>query len=60
VPDSPPPADNDQRLALIQRLWSELVATRKGSARYEALMKRIRKETDAFRQKLDDSDPTKF
>jgi hypothetical protein len=60
VPDSPVPANNNQRLALIQRLWLELKAARKDPTKYNALMDRIRRETDAFRQTLDKNDPTKF
>jgi len=60
VPDSPKPADNSERLALIQRLWLELRAIPVRSKRYEALMDRIRRETDAFRASLDSDDPTKF
>ena len=60
MPDSPQPADNRERLSLIQRLWLQLQATPKGSNHYNALMARIRQETDAFRDALDRDDPTKF
>ena len=44
--------DNDERehLALIQRLWNELQASRKDPVKYAALADRIRREVDAFRQ----------
>ena len=60
MPNSPNPNNNDQRLALIQRLWRELQAAPEGSKEREALMKSIRQETDAFRQALSSDDPTKF
>jgi hypothetical protein len=45
-------SDNDERqhLALIQRLWNELQASRKDPLKYTALADRIRREVDAFRQ----------
>jgi hypothetical protein len=60
VPDSPVPADNRERLALIQRLWLKLETTRVGTKEHKDLMARIRKEADAFRAALDRDDPTKF
>jgi hypothetical protein len=60
VPDSPVPADNRERLALIQRLWQKLETTRVGTKEHKELTARIRKETDAFRAALDRDDPTKF
>ena len=60
MPDSPPPANNIDRLTLIRRLWLELQTTRIGSKQYETLIARIRKEADAFRETLDRDDPTKF
>jgi hypothetical protein len=48
-----------QRLALIQRLWLELRTTPAGSKKYDALMNRIRQETDAFRESLNRDDPAK-
>ena len=60
MPDSPNPTDNRERLALIQRLWLELRDTPRGSKKHEAMMDRIRRETDAFRATLDADDPTKF
>jgi hypothetical protein len=61
MPDSPVPADNRERLALIQRLWLQLDEnTRPGTKEHAALTARIRKETDAFRAALDHDDPTKF
>ena len=60
VPNSPVPADNRERLALIQRLWLQLETTREGTKEYAALIARIRNETDAFRATLDHDDPTKF
>jgi hypothetical protein len=60
VPDSPVPADNRERLALIQRLWLKLETTRVGTKEHAALTARIRTETDAFRAALDHDDPTKF
>jgi hypothetical protein len=60
VPNSPEPRNNDERLALIQRLWRVLHATKEGSEQYLALTIRIRQEADAFRATLDKKDPTKF
>ena len=57
MPNSPEPRDNRERLALIQRLWLELRTTPAGSKKYEALMNRIRQETDAFRESLNRDDP---
>ena len=54
------PADNSERLALIQRLWLKLEATRVGTKEHAALIARIRQETDAFRAALDHDDPMKF
>jgi hypothetical protein len=48
MPNSPEPRDNRERLALIQRLWLELRATPAGSKNDDALMNRIRQETDTF------------
>jgi hypothetical protein len=58
--DSPPPANQAERLALIARLWQALHATKPGTAQHRALTRRIREETDAFRAALDHDDPTKF
>ena len=60
MPNSPGPADNLERLALIQRLWRELKTANQDPQRQEALMARIRLETDAFRRSLDSDDPTKL
>jgi hypothetical protein len=60
VPNAPEPVDNRERLALIQRLWLELRDSPPGTKKHEALMDRIRRETDAFRATLDADDPTKF
>ena len=51
--DSPSPAvsDSGQCLTQIQRLWAELQASRKDPVKYEALVERIRREADAFRQR---------
>jgi hypothetical protein len=59
MPNSPEPRDNRERLALIQRLWRELRTTPVGSKKYDALMNRIRQETDAFRESLNRDDPAK-
>ena len=42
-----------ERLERIQHLWDELKAAPRDSLTYEALMQRIRREADAFRQSLD-------
>ena len=42
-----------ERLERIQRLWDELKTAPRYSLNYEALMQRIRREADAFRQRLD-------
>jgi hypothetical protein len=60
MPNSPEPGDNRERLALIQRLWLELRTTPPSSKKYHALMNRIRKETDTFRETLNSDDPAKF
>jgi hypothetical protein len=59
VPTSPAPRDNRERLALIQRLWQELKTARPGSPEYDALMGRMRQETDAFRAALEKDEPEK-
>jgi hypothetical protein len=48
-----------RHLVRIQRLWNELKAARKDRLKYEALIERVRREADAFRQRLgtDDRDP---
>ena len=60
MPNSPPPATQIERLALIQRLWLELTATKPRTQKHKALTLRIRQETDAFRAVLDNDDPAKF
>ena len=37
------------RLAHIQTLWEELARLRENSTKYEAMVRQIRKEADAFR-----------
>jgi hypothetical protein len=62
VPNSPEPKTNNERLALILRLWRDLEAmprVARGSNEYNVLMARIRREADAFRAALDHDDPTK-
>jgi hypothetical protein len=53
---SPSPAvdDGGQCLTRLQRLWTELQAARKDPEKYKALVERIRREADAFRQRLHD------
>jgi hypothetical protein len=52
--NDPDPRDEDPgRLQRIQALWDELRAAPRYSQKYEALMQRIRREADAFRQRLD-------
>jgi hypothetical protein len=60
MPDRPDPADNRERLTLIQVLWLELKTTPKDFKKYQALIDRIRRETDLFRDALSSDDPTKF
>jgi len=59
VPDSAEPRDNNERLALIQRLWRELQAASADPQKYQLLIKRIRREADAFREALDREKPPK-
>ena len=59
LPPEPTDASSRQRLARIQRLWDELHVARKDSPEYQALIDRIRQETDAFRRALDTDDPQK-
>ena len=52
--DDPDPHDEGrERLERIQALWDELRAAPRYSQKYEVLMQRIRREADAFRQRLD-------
>jgi len=52
--DHPDPHDEGrERLERIQGLWDELRTAPRYSPKYEALMQRIRREADAFRQRLD-------
>ena len=52
--EEPNPHDEGrERLERIQGLWDELRAAPRYSPKYEALMQRIRREADAFRQRLD-------
>jgi hypothetical protein len=44
-------------LATIQRLWDELKAVRHDPEKYYALIERIRREADAFREMFDTDDP---
>jgi hypothetical protein len=55
--DRPAPDDGRQRLILIQRLWTELQASRKDPAKYQVLVERIRSEADGFLQTLHARDP---
>ena len=55
--DRPASDDGRQRLILIQRLWTELQASRKDPVKYEALVDRIRREADGFLQTLHARDP---
>ena len=55
--DRPASADGRQRLILIQRLWTELQASRKDPVKYEALVDRIRREAEGFLQTLHARDP---
>ena len=45
-----------ERLTLIRELWIELESVRDNPALYRALIKLIRKHSDAFRAALDESD----
>ena len=52
--DNPDPHDEGrERLERIRVLWDELRVAPRYSPKYEALMQRIRREADAFRQRLD-------
>ena len=42
--------DEQARLARIKTLWVELARLNENSAKYNALVREIRKEADAFRQ----------
>jgi hypothetical protein len=44
-------------LATIQRLWDELKAVRHDPEKYYALIVRIRREAEAFRDMFDTDDP---
>ena len=49
--------DGGDRLTLIQRLWTELQASRKDPVKYQALVDRIRREADGFLQTLQARNP---
>jgi hypothetical protein len=51
--DPDPHDEGRERLERIQVLWDELRAAPRYSPKYEGLMQRIRREADAFRQRLD-------
>jgi predicted nucleic acid-binding Zn-ribbon protein len=42
--------DERERLAHIQTLWEQLARLRENSTEYEAMVRQIRKEADAFRK----------
>jgi hypothetical protein len=57
-PNSPAAGVDEQaRLARIKTLWVELARLNENSARYNALVREIRKEADAFRQLIDARTP---
>jgi hypothetical protein len=57
VPRTPDSEEARQRLATIQRLWDELKAVRHDPEKYYALIERIRREADAFREMFNTDDP---
>jgi hypothetical protein len=46
-----------EHFARISRLWEELQAARKDPEQYDALVKQIRREADAFRRTPASDDP---
>ena len=57
MPQRPDSEEARQRLATIQRLWDELKAERHDPEKYYALIERIRREADAFREMFHTDDP---
>jgi hypothetical protein len=49
--------DEQARLQRIKTLWEELARLNENSAKYNALVREIRKEADAFRQLIDARGP---
>ena len=49
--------DEQARLQRIKTLWEELARLNENSAKYNALVRQIRKEADAFRQLVEGRTP---
>jgi conjugal transfer/entry exclusion protein len=50
--------DHERRLNRIKQLWAELQSVQMNTPEYDDLVKRIRREADAFVETLDRLDPT--